>query len=163
MSSENWPDCIAFTLQEEGGLCDTPGDPGGLTNFGISQRAYPGLDIAHLTRAQAETIYRRDYWNKMAGDSLPAGIDLMVFDFGVNAGIAGSARLLQRTVEVAEDGLIGPMTLLAIRGMSAEILVNDLHEAQLTYYRSLQGWAEFGRGWGDRTDRRRDEAIWMVK
>ena len=37
---------FAIVAGEEGGLCRDPGDPGGLTKFGISQRAYPGLDIA---------------------------------------------------------------------------------------------------------------------
>ena len=32
---------IAHTLQEEGGLVDHPKDPGGITNFGVSLKAYP--------------------------------------------------------------------------------------------------------------------------
>lgn len=54
---------VELVLQHEGGY--TPGlqnDPGGATNFGISKRAYPELDIEHLTREQAIEIYAKDYW-----------------------------------------------------------------------------------------------------
>jgi lysozyme family protein len=34
----------------------------------------------------------------MRADALPAGVDLSVFDMGVNAGIWRSARLLQRAL-----------------------------------------------------------------
>lgn len=70
--------CLQIILAEEGGLVNHPRDPGKLTNFGISQRGYPDLDIAHLTREQAIAIYRRDYWNPIKGDDLPAGLDLLI-------------------------------------------------------------------------------------
>ena len=54
--------CIDRILAEEGGQSNHPADPGGLTKFGISQRAYPTRDIAHLTLAEA--LYRRDYWHR---------------------------------------------------------------------------------------------------
>ncbi|MDE2105499.1 MAG: hypothetical protein KGL39_50195 [Patescibacteria group bacterium] len=161
MSADNWPACIAFTLDEEGGLCDTPGDPGGLTNFGISQRAYPDLDIRNLTRAAAETIYGRDYWPKVSGDSLPAGVDLMVFDMAVNAGTRESAMILQRCVGVTADGIVGPLTLLAVKGTDLIGLIKSLRAAQLAFYESLDGWAEFGQGWTVRVQRRVEAALAM--
>lgn len=163
MAAENWPACIAFTLQEEGGLSDTPGDPGGLTNFGISQRAYPGLDIRNLTKPAAETIYRRDYWNKVAGDALAAGVDLMVFDMGVNAGVGRSGEILQRCVGAAVDGVIGQATLAAVRAMDAATLIKALGAAQLAFYEDLSGWSEFGRGWGGRVERRQATALTLAR
>lgn len=54
---------IALVLKHEGGYTPgLPGDPGGETNFGISKRAFPDLDIANLTVQQAEEIYREKYW-----------------------------------------------------------------------------------------------------
>ena len=60
----------AFTrlLGHEGGLVDHPADPGGLTNWGISQRSYPGEDIRGMTVERARLIYLRDFWG-------PAGCD----------------------------------------------------------------------------------------
>ena len=53
---------IELVLAHEGGYMSDPSDPGGATNFGISQRAYPHLNIAALTRDDAIAIYKRDYW-----------------------------------------------------------------------------------------------------
>lgn len=159
MSSANWPTCIAFTLAQEGGLVDDPADPGGLTNFGISQRAYPNVDIRGLTAAAASDIYRRDYWNAVSGDSLPIGLDLMVFDMAVNAGVGRSAMILQGCIGVTADGAIGPMTLLAAAGADPAMTVASLGSAQLDYYESLDGWSTFGEGWGARVQRRQVAAV----
>lgn len=155
MSAANWPACIAFTISAEGGLVDSPDDPGGLTNFGISQAAYPDVDIRGLTAESAAAIYARDFWAPVRGDELPAGVDLMVFDMGVNAGVVRSAKILQRCLGVDVDGVIGAMqTLPAARAAAAAELIPALGAAQLAFYESLQGWREFGAGWGERVARR---------
>ena len=46
---QTFPDCIAHVLAAEGGLVNDPKDAGGVTKFGISQRAYPALNIRELT------------------------------------------------------------------------------------------------------------------
>jgi lysozyme family protein len=61
-------------LRSEGGLVNDPADPGGLTNYGISQRAYPGVDIAKLTKEEAIAIYYRDYWLAAKCDKLPPAL-----------------------------------------------------------------------------------------
>src|SRR5574343_326744 len=58
-------------IGHEGGYVFDPHDPGGETKFGISKRAYPALDIAALTLADAKAIYRRDYWDGAQCDRLP--------------------------------------------------------------------------------------------
>ena len=93
----NFTTCLTFTLQAEGGFVDNPADPGGATNMGITLATYrtyadaPSagvMQIQDLSRDEASSIYRTLYWNPIRGDSLPAGVDLSVFDFGVNAGIS---------------------------------------------------------------------------
>ena len=55
---------VELVLKHEGGFTPgLPNDPGGATNFGISQRAYPDVDIKNLTVEGAKEIYRRDYWH----------------------------------------------------------------------------------------------------
>lgn len=163
MTAANWPLVIDFTLEEEGGLSNDPADPGGLTNFGISQRAYPDVDVRNLTRDGAIAIYRRDYWARIHGDQLPAGVDLMVFDMAVNAGMASSAKVLQRCLGVDADGVIGETeTLPAALAADAGKLIATLRAAQLALYESLPGWHEFGAGWGGRVARRAAKAYWML-
>ena len=81
---------IDFVLRWEGGYVNHPDDPGGETNFGISKRAHPDVDIAALTRAEAVEIYRREYWNPVAS-SMPHPLSLVYFDTAVLHG-SGMAR-----------------------------------------------------------------------
>ena len=101
---ETFDRCVRAVLLEEGGLSDHPQDPGGLTKYGISRRAYPDLDIRRLTMDDVIEIYRRDYWNPVCGTDLPASLALLVFDSAVNQGVGTAARLLQKAVGVTADG-----------------------------------------------------------
>ena len=91
--------CVDFTLRQEGGFSDDPRDPGGATNFGITQGVLCAwrhtkcsvADVRDLTETEAASIYGALYWNPVRGDCLPSGIDLMVFDMGVNAGVRRAA------------------------------------------------------------------------
>ena len=111
--NSDWEKAIAFVLQMEGGYTLDPNDPGGETNFGISKKAYPSLDIKSLTMAEAMDIYRRDYWTPCACDDLPAPFAIMVFDTAVNQGAGIAKRLLQISLDVNVDGIIGEATLTA--------------------------------------------------
>lgn len=95
---------INRVLDNEGGYVFNAADPGGETKFGISKRAYPKLDIKNLTRDQAIEIYRQDYWNRINGDKLPEEIAYQVLDTAVNHGIGNAIRMLQRAINVADDG-----------------------------------------------------------
>jgi lysozyme family protein len=166
--------CLAFTLREEGGYVDDPADPGGATNMGITLATYrqwsdnPDLgpaQVQDMTERTARAIYRSLYWNPLRGDALPAGVDLSVFDMGVNAGIWGSARILQRALGFTGeevDGCVGPETLTAAAKFDPRTLVNDLAERQAAYYRSLSDFPTFGAGWLNRTNARRNAALAMI-
>ena len=166
--------CLAFTLHEEGGYVDDPADPGGATNMGITLATYrqwsdnPGLgstQVQDMTARTARAIYRSLYWNPLRADALPMGVDLSVFDMGVNGGIWRSARLLQRGLGFTGeevDGSIGPETLKAAAKCDPRTLVADLAERQAAYYRSLADFPTFGAGWLNRTEARRDAALAMI-
>ncbi len=97
-----------------GWLCEPPQgvnhpkDPGGETKYGISKRSYPQVDIAALTEADAKEIYRRDFWAKIRGDDLPAGIDLATLDPSINSGRARGVRWMQQGLGIMADGVMGP-------------------------------------------------------
>src|ERR1700757_567135 len=134
--ADAFADCLAFTLREEGGYVDDPADPGGATNMGITLATYrewsddPAFgptQVEDMTERTARAIYQSLYWNPLRADALPIGVNLSVFDMGVNAGIWSSARLLQQALGFTGDevdGSIGPETLAAVGGFDARILVN---------------------------------------
>lgn len=167
--------CLAFTLTQEGGYVDDPYDPGGATNMGITLATLrqwdhaPALgpaDVQDMTERTAAAIYGALYWNALRGDSLPAGVDLSAFDFGVNAGTRRSAELLQEALGFPPDqvdGCIGPETLAAALKADAAEVVNGLAERQAAYYRDLSEFDRYGRGWLDRTERRRQAALAMLQ
>ncbi len=171
---DNFATCLAFTLRAEGGYTDNPDDPGGATNMGITLATYRSWSddpaagvpqIEDMTTRVASAIYRALYWNPLRADALPAGVDLSVFDFGVNAGIWRSARLLQRALGFTGDeldGCIGPETLAATDKADARALVEELFARQEHYYRSLEEFPIFGRGWLNRTQARREAALAML-
>lgn len=94
MSIENFERSVAFVLKHEGTYVNDIRDRGGETNFGISKRAYPNLDIKNLTVEQAKEIYKRDYWDKTGCDALDWPMCLIVFDTAVNMGV-GRAQAIQ--------------------------------------------------------------------
>jgi len=63
----NFDKVIDKVLINEGGYVNDPHDSGGETNFGISKRAYPNVNIKELTTAGAKSIYKKDYWDKVKG------------------------------------------------------------------------------------------------
>jgi lysozyme family protein len=138
--------CIDRILAEEGGLSDHPADPGGLTNYGISQRTYPQLDIAGLTLDDAKAIYRRDYWQPLHGGQLPSGLDVLVLDCAINQGPVTAIKLLQRALRIRDDGIIGPETLSAAEAAMPGLLDTFAAERAWRYECNPQE-ATFGRGW----------------
>jgi lysozyme family protein len=171
---ELFSECLAFTLRTEGGYVDNPDDPGGATNMGITLATYrtwsddPSAGISQirdLTTRIAGAIYRMLYWNPLRGDALPAGVDLSVFDFGVNAGVWRSGRVLQLALGFSGDtvdGCVGPETLAAADKTDAQELIEALASRQAMYYRSLKDYSFFGQGWLNRTEARRDAALAML-
>ena len=112
----NFPACLAFTLTQEGGWSNNNSDPGGCTMKGVTLATYrswkqdPTITCAELRNISSDDVsalYQQDYWTPVHGNSLPTGVDLMVWDMAVNAGVGGSAKLLQATVGVTVDGGIG--------------------------------------------------------
>jgi len=171
----NFDLCLKFVLAREGGFSDDPDDNGGATKMGITAKtlamarghAVTTDDVKALGEPEAKEIYRSLYWNLLRCDDLPRGIDLLVFDFGVNGGPGRSVRILQQAVGTTQDGSIGPATLAATRNAvqnsgGAE-LVNALCDARLKFYRGLDDFAKFGNGWTRRVEDVRVQALLMVK
>lgn len=170
MAVENYERAIAAVFAEEGGYGDHPKDKGGPTNFGITQstlagwrgRAVSAGDVRALTKAEAESIYRKQYAETIKFDDLPPGVDLMVLDFAVNSGPATAAKALQRAVGSAPDGVVGVKTLTAAAAVSPAVIVDRIRDERMAFLRKLGSWPTFGKGWTNRVGRIHDIATGMA-
>lgn len=140
---------VAHVLDAEGGFVDDPRDPGGRTNFGISQRAHPDVNIKELTRDQAKAIYRSDYWDAVSAGELPAPVDHVVFDAAVNQGVRAAIKTLQSALGVTTDGIIGPNTLGAVADHDPDQLAERVLGYRAVRYARTNNPA-FLRGWFNR-------------
>jgi lysozyme family protein len=169
MATESFPAALAFVLTQEGGWVDDPADPGGATNKGITLRTFRSFqhgataaDLRAISDAMVSVIYHREYWSVMGCDHLPAGVDLMVFDFGVNAGPSRSVQFLQAVAGVRRDGIDGALTQAAVGKMPGTTVITKLNGLQVAFYRSLPEFDRFGDGWLARGERRLKAAIAMI-
>jgi len=69
------------------------------------------------------------------------------FDAAVNHGLGNASRMLQRAVNVADDGIIGNMTIAAIKKMAISDVIMRLNAERLEFYCKLSTFATFGKGW----------------
>jgi lysozyme family protein len=139
---------IKITLENEGGFVDNISDPGGATNFGISQREFPSVDIKDLTKEQAEEIYQKNYW--LFGGVNDQNLANKLFDMYVNMEHA-AIKIIQRLVNVLPDGDYGPKTEMAINAADPISLLASYRLALVAYYKEVvqahPEEAEFLEGW----------------
>lgn len=168
----NFARCLAVTLKYEGGYVNHPKDPGGATNKGVTQAVYNKYrrrkgeterSVKLITNVELEDIYRAQYWAAVGGDELDAGLDLAVFDYGVNSGPSKAVKDLQRILGVAVDGQVGVNTLAALDAHTPAELIAKLCDNRLKFYRSLRTWGTFGRGWTNRVEGVRRNALAMAE
>jgi lysozyme family protein len=145
---------ITATLAFEGGYANDPDDPGGETNFGITKRTYPHLDIRTLTRDQAADIYHRDWWLRYGYDRISdAALAAKLFDLAVNIGPQRAHALLQKAFNrtaatpLKVDGILGPASICAVNAHPDPAhLLAELKLLAVEYYLGLEK-SKFLAGW----------------
>ncbi|MDQ0391128.1 glycoside hydrolase family 108 protein [Labrys monachus] len=173
MSAENFQRALSLVLKSEGGYVNNPRDPGGATNFGITQAVYDGWrarrnqlrqSVRSIGMADVTAIYRDQYWDAIRGDELPPGIDYAVFDAAVNSGPVQGVKWLQRALPASPvDGHIGLVTLGAVAGINDRAaLIERLCAQRLGFLRRLKQWLTFGRGWSNRMASVQAAALAMI-
>lgn len=135
-------------MGHEGGYSNDPRDPGGETNWGISKRSYPSVDIKALTRDGAKAIYLRDFWQPL-GDA-PGAIKFQVFDFAVNSGIQTAIRKLQAAIGVADDGHWGAVSAARLASMDLNDALMRFAAQRIRFWTRLTTWETYGKGWANR-------------
>ena len=168
---QNWEDAFAAVLKHEGGYVNHPRDPGGMTNLGVTKRAweaYVGHEVDEaamraLTPEVVKPFYKKMYWDKIKGDDLPSGVDYAAYDLAVNSGTGRAAKYLQEIAGVPSDGIIGPKSLAAIQTCPAGEMVDALCGMRLDFLKRLPTWDTFGKGWGRRVADVEEKAAAMAK
>ncbi len=143
-------------FKAEGGYVDDALDAGGETKFGISQRAFPQLNIRALTKADAVRIYYQHYWLAYQCDQFPPAIAGFLFDAVVNHRPKVAVRFLQVQLQCIADGIVGPSTIGWTRqycispDRTQDLLIrlfaqradfyHDLVQDQPSQARFLMGW-----------------------
>lgn len=165
----NFDKSLALVLVHEGGYVNHPKDPGGATNRGVTQAVYDayrktrgkaGQSVKFISDDEVNAIYKFQYWDRVQGDLLPAGLDYAVFDFAVNSGVGRASKYLQAVLGVAQDGQIGARTLAAITNPSNAI--NALCDRRMSFLRNLRTFLTFGKGWTRRVTDVRKHALEMA-
>ena len=162
MVASNFGPCLNIVLTIEGGLVNDGLDPGHLTNLGITQatlqhfygpkKIATAQDVRDLTPVTVEPIYAV-FWKAVHAEQLPIGIDLCVFDWGINSGPGNGAKGLQRVLGVSADGLVGPLTIRAAETMPAVELIEKISAARLIFDETKTNPAEEKQdihGWTNR-------------
>jgi lysozyme family protein len=117
-----------------------PADPGGATNYGVTQAVYNKYRRTHrksvrpvkeIQASEVADIYRTGYWHAVAGDKLPAGVDYATFDAAVNSGPARAKKWLNAS----------------LRAGSAVAVVKTICATRRAFVRGLKTFGVFGKGW----------------
>lgn len=137
------------------GFSDNIYDPGGVTQLGVTQRAWEEwlgrsvsvLEMKALRPKTVKPFYKEKYWDKIKGDWLPSGVDNAAFDMAVNSGVSRTARYMQRIAGVPQDGIIGTKSLDAIIACPPQQMIDALCDDRLNFLKRLPNWSRFGKGW----------------
>lgn len=132
-------------------------DSGGTTRWGISQKAYPDLDIANMGLEDAGAIYRNDYFKPIRGyDYLSQDVANKLLDAAVNMGVHMASKLAQECAnlcgqEVNDDGVIGTFTVSAINAINPILFLTKYRELLTAHYRDIAAArpdeAQYLNGW----------------
>jgi lysozyme family protein len=114
----NYPDHFLQIMESvllfEGGFSDVLDDPGGATNFGVTQATYdvyrqnknlPIQSVKFITQEEVYDCYYTMYYLIGRCDRLPPAVAFVMFDACVNFGPYGATKLLQKSLGIIEiDG-----------------------------------------------------------
>ena len=117
------------------------------TKFGISAAAYPDLNIRGLTKEGAKRIYKKDYWDVNLLDDYHHEIAILWFDALVNHGRRNANKMMQRSIGVNDDGIIGKKSKAALRAADPRKTSIIFLSKRLQFYSCIPTFNNYGRGW----------------
>ena len=159
-------DHIEPLVVKEGGykLVKVPGDRGGRTYAGISERANPewrgwalidrGAPPPEIQAAVHER-YRERYWSPIRGDGIEHDdVAEVLFSSAVLSGPRTAVKMAQMAVEADPDGIMGPRTLDALNRTGPDLFEARFALMRINRYLTIanrdRSQRKFLRGWLNR-------------
>ena len=155
--TDGFDQCVAVTLDYEGGNDDDINDPGGRTSRGIEQREWDAYTRTHPELARFTDvwtapqsaildIYRTEYWDTVCGSKWPQGANLVVFDAGVNSGV-GKSLVWARASLAQGAGTFSILAALCSGTKDKTAFIHTYQARRLSFLEALRTWQYFGKGW----------------
>ena len=148
--------------QHPGCITQLRGDSGGRTRLGIAQRWHPDLTKSGFYDGDpiagsvnplrwtpttvseeagagiAASVYQRQYAEPLMLSEIGSqDLANRLLAFAVNEGLRQAVVLLQRCLDTAADGEMGPNTLSQANGRDAGALIASMKAEQVAFYRNL--------------------------
>ncbi|WP_306141496.1 glycosyl hydrolase 108 family protein [Roseibium sp. MMSF_3412] len=157
-----------FVKRWEGDFVNHPSDPGGATNMGITISTlteWRGTevtvdDVKKLSRAEADQIFRTRYYASNRCGEMPERMAMVIYNCSVLSGRKRAITLAQEAfnglgllvggVPLIVDGILGRMTMSALKGTDASLFADAFMDRQEEYLRQLNTFSTFGKGWLNR-------------
>jgi lysozyme family protein len=167
---ENFDSALKMILKSEGGFVNHKLDPGGMTNLGVTKKVWEAWvgkavgekEMRALTPATVAPLYKKQYWDAVKADELPTGLDYLMFDFAINAGLGRAIKTMQKAIGTNPDGAIGPKTMQALKDADQADLIAKFSMEKELFYKSLPTFATFGKGWMRRVAEAQSHAVTML-
>ncbi len=143
---------LPLILRYEGGYVNDPDDPGGATNYGVTQAVYDDFrdeneqaprPVKLITMDEVRAIYERNYWRLCGAPALIAAnrekLATIAFDWAVNAGVERARWYVQAAVGTRPDGLWGEDTLRKIALADEATACATMLHLRALHYRGRAG------------------------
>lgn len=156
---------------DEGGsiFTDIPQDHGGATKFGITLNTYtawcakmgnlpPSVnDLKNMTEATAKVVAQDFFWDLIRGDEIKnQSVANALLDASFE-GVSRASLFAQSASGVAQDGVIGPITLAAINSMDFRLFLSKFIPEYQNFFINCvlndQTQIIFLKGWLNRCER----------
>lgn len=159
----NYERAIANVLVHEGGAHYTnhPADPGGPTKYGITladlriwrDRPVTAEDVKAMGEEEARAIYRRHYADMAHFDSLALGLDYVILDYAINAGVARAVGDFTRVLKIPFATVMTDEIVAISWILDKQALIQQMSNRRMDFQMGLAPrYDVFKTGWRRRID-----------